>query len=262
MLTLKDRLANHRILLFGAPFLLLMLLAFVSEDSKIVLGKPKLTEEQAVQELLAFSELYTNDYEFSAVRSGSIGTIQQDQPFDHLAVVKLNELYRALTGNSIAAELISKSADGRYELEYETAGVRVHASIAELAEQNQAWLTAAVTTNQSENTELLFTLKNRLDNALSSLQVRTIWSYTLQGELAQDVETADTAFIFNRIKSHWNVEEVGMYEDAGSISISYYSSLFSVLSNDRGDFQAAVHTHSETGQSRLTVGIPAIGIEY
>jgi hypothetical protein len=87
-----------------------------------------------------------------------------------------------------------------------------------------------------------------------------IWSINVQGEAAQDVNG-----IWRHIEQAGRAERVESYEQPGTYSYSYKSPLFQskVKSGDADiHLQAAAHQDTETKRWRVTIGTPAILIEY
>ena len=272
MLKLKDRLANHRFLLFGAPFLLLWMLAIVPEEAAIVLGKDEpsmsevhssVRESEAVDELISFSQNVMHDLVFTVKHSGAIGTYTDESELKRMAADTIGGLFQAASEKRFMPELLTHAASS-YSAEYEINGVTVNVSVTGLSGQQQAWLTVKLSLDQADAVESIKNIKKKLDKQLSGMKMEPFWNYTVQGNVLDSVQASEEV-LWETIETRFTAEQTGSYSDAGSTSISYSSNTFSELtpeSYSAGSFQAALHRHSETGQSRLTIGIPAISIEY
>lgn len=252
MLNFKNRLANHRILLFGAPFLLLSLLAITFKEDVSIVGQNKMkaveassniTQLEPINELIDFFVTVTDEYEFIIQHGGSLGTYTNTHDLNELAAHTLKTLNIDDPQENPPYNHMQTIIDD----------IDLEVSITGLAEQQQAWLTIKLRANQSVKADTITTLIHELEEKLAQLHIQPFWTYTLQGSLFSEMNPHTD--VFDLLAQRWDAEQTGVYDDAGSTSISFEGSLFPT-------FQAAIHRHSETGQSRLTVGIPAISIEY
>lgn len=99
------------------------------------------------------------------------------------------------------------------------------------------------------------TLKEQLDEELSDVAEDGAWTTVVQGDLAADADD-----LIHGLSDTFGLKELARYQDTGTLSISYHSEL---AHGPRGtNFQLAFQRHSETGQTRVTLGTPAIHVEY
>jgi hypothetical protein len=112
---------------------------------------------------------------------------------------------------------------------------------------------------------LLPQVQNDIDTRLESLQIKPQWNAMIQGSAASAFAQPDSlyAWLTGSLPGH----EVGRYQDAGSLSISYHSPVLAGPVPAAGEketmnLQAAVHRDSLTHGQRITIGTPAISIEY
>ncbi|WP_282939203.1 YwmB family TATA-box binding protein [Paenibacillus sp. RC67] len=99
---------------------------------------------------------------------------------------------------------------------------------------------------------------------LASLHIKPQWNVMIQG-IASEAYRTDASPLNDSLRSRLLAQKVEQYEDAGSTSITYYSPLFKErITNGKQDMnlQVAVHRNSVTQQNRITIGIPAITVEY
>lgn len=106
-------------------------------------------------------------------------------------------------------------------------------------------------------------IQRELNGKLLDLGIQPQWSVTIQGEIAGS--SADSKPLFDALSRQLQAEEVERYEDRGSTSVTYYSpALRERVFNGKRDLnvQIAVHRDSVTHTKRMTIGVPAISIEY
>ncbi|MDF2962011.1 MAG: hypothetical protein K0S39_3746 [Paenibacillus sp.] len=102
---------------------------------------------------------------------------------------------------------------------------------------------------------------------LEAMDVKPDWNVMIQGSPVPAAESIAQELQFHStLTKQMQAEEVGRYEDAGSLSISYYSPQIgksvSLGEKEKMNLQVAVHRNSNTQQQRITIGSPAISIEY
>lgn len=88
------------------------------------------------------------------------------------------------------------------------------------------------------------------------------WNVNIQGYLPAG-RALDT--VWKNIETAAKATEVEAYEDAGSRSVAYHSSMFKSSVTSGGEkigLQAAAHRSTETNEWRITLGTPVILIEY
>lgn len=123
--------------------------------------------------------------------------------------------------------------------------------------------TALSLTLQSSNPSAIpamKTMKAQMDKKLSQVTSDPQWNTVLQGEFA-----GSTDELIDTFSKEFGLAELNRYTDTGTLSISYHSEMDSSISSP-GDketnFQIAIHRNSQTDRTRLTIGTPAINIEY
>ncbi|WP_028549125.1 YwmB family TATA-box binding protein [Paenibacillus sp. UNC451MF] len=121
----------------------------------------------------------------------------------------------------------------------------------------------AQTTKPNEAATIL-SVQQHLADKLVSLHIKPQWNVMIQG-IASNAYRTDASPLNDWLKNQLKAKVVEQYEDAGSTSITYYSPLFKDhITNGKQDMnlQVAVHRNSVTQQNRITIGIPAITVEY
>ncbi|ULL19240.1 hypothetical protein DVH26_35380 [Paenibacillus sp. H1-7] len=127
--------------------------------------------------------------------------------------------------------------------------------------------TELIVSSQTEGTagaeEAMIRAQRELDGKLLALDIKPQWNIMIQGELSDS--GADPERLLNTLSRQLQGQEVERYEDRGSTSVTYYSpALQERVSNGKHamNVQIAVHRDSVTGKQRMTIGVPAISIEY
>lgn len=129
-----------------------------------------------------------------------------------------------------------------------------------LAGENRIWVVSAHTEDGlirfrgSDPSEAIQWIKRQHD--------ADVWYLNVQGKLDAN-RTLDQ--LWERMQSAAEAELIHAYEDGNTFSNSYVSPRFSaaVGSGDEAmNVQAAAHLNTETGVWRITLGTPAILIEY
>lgn len=106
-------------------------------------------------------------------------------------------------------------------------------------------------------------LQRELDKKLRSLNIKPQWNVMIQGDAV--AAPADPNSLLDTLSRQLLAREVERYEDNGSTSVTYYSPVIREhISNGKQSMnvQIAVHRSSVTQQKRITIGVPAISIEY
>lgn len=119
-------------------------------------------------------------------------------------------------------------------------------------------------TRQSNGAAAIRTVQHSLAAKLASLHIKPQWNVMIQG-IASEAYRTDASPVHDWLQSRLQAKEVEQYEDTGSTSVTYYSPLFKEhITNGKQDMnlQVAVHRNSVTQHNRITIGIPAITIEY
>lgn len=101
-------------------------------------------------------------------------------------------------------------------------------------------------------------LQQQLGEKLHGLGVAPQWNVMIQGSLSDsfaDTEQGQLS-VFRWLTEQLKLQEIGAYHDKGSTSISYYSP------DAATNVQVAVHRNSVTKERRITIGMPAISVEY
>ncbi|UQZ84160.1 hypothetical protein SK3146_03393 [Paenibacillus konkukensis] len=107
-------------------------------------------------------------------------------------------------------------------------------------------------------------LQRKLTDKLQSIGIKPQWNVMIQGVLAGD-DVASSPSPTDWLVAKLQAKQVEQYEDNGSTSITYYSPFISEhISNGKQamNLQVAVHRNSITQEKRVTIGTPAITIEY
>ncbi|OXM84869.1 YwmB family TATA-box binding protein [Paenibacillus rigui] len=113
-------------------------------------------------------------------------------------------------------------------------------------------------------------LQQQLSGKLQELGLAPHWNVILQGTLSDtfaDTEQ-DQLSVYRWLSEQLQLKEVGRYQDKGSTSISYYSQLLpaepQIKNTQLGQMnvQIAIHRNSVTKERRITIGTPAISVEY
>ncbi|TDF97113.1 YwmB family TATA-box binding protein [Paenibacillus piri] len=114
------------------------------------------------------------------------------------------------------------------------------------------------------NTAGIAQVQKRLSRELEAIGITPYWNVMIQGTPATAYE-APGSWLQAPLARQLHVREIGRYEDAGSVSVSYYSPQIRETAG-RGEqkmnLQTAVHRDSKTERPRMTIGTPAISIEY
>ncbi|MEK8132119.1 YwmB family TATA-box binding protein [Paenibacillus filicis] len=107
-------------------------------------------------------------------------------------------------------------------------------------------------------------MQQRIDTALAGSFREGAWNVIVQGGLVERTESGAQSALDKSLRL-LQAEELERYEDRGTISRSYGSDRLAgfVLSGSRKvHVQAALHSNSEDGSWRLTLGTPVITTEY
>jgi hypothetical protein len=91
------------------------------------------------------------------------------------------------------------------------------------------------------------------------------WNVMIQGVPAPAYNEFNTAYL--SLAQNLQAHELGRYQDIGSLSISCYSPVLgdpslAISRKEKMNLQLAVHRDSITQRQRITLGTPAISIEY
>ncbi|PZE19793.1 YwmB family TATA-box binding protein [Paenibacillus xerothermodurans] len=126
-------------------------------------------------------------------------------------------------------------------------------------------LTATAKVDHSEEMRALQQVQNDMTAQLEALDVTPDWCVTIQG--AAKVTDTRQELLFSKLFERLQAAEIGRYQDAGSVSVSYHVPTLSQSNSAIGDadamnLQVAVHRDSMTLKQRVTIGMPAISIEY
>lgn len=105
-------------------------------------------------------------------------------------------------------------------------------------------------------------VKLRMEKQLQEMGIKPQWNIMLQ-EPVGEIPPRDRRLVFTKLAQSLRAREISKYTDSGSESISYHSEIIKQRVQ-QGDInvQVAVHQNSISGQSRLTIGIPMISIEF
>ncbi|WP_207953116.1 YwmB family TATA-box binding protein [Paenibacillus agricola] len=93
--------------------------------------------------------------------------------------------------------------------------------------------------------------------------IQAQWNVMIQGPLAASMP--DTQSLLAYLSATTPVDELARYQDSGSLSVSYHSSLLASEWNtgkEKMNLQVAVHRDSLTHEQRITIATPAISIPY
>ncbi|NOU93667.1 hypothetical protein GC093_10595 [Paenibacillus sp. LMG 31456] len=121
--------------------------------------------------------------------------------------------------------------------------------------------------NHLQNADSIVKVQKQLAGNLKAMGVKPSWNIMIQGSaaLSSSLKEQDASLLplfTKQLQAH----EINRYEDAGSLSISYYSPQISnttaIGEKEKMNLQLAVHRNSITQQQRITIGSPAISIEY
>ncbi|MFD0676919.1 MULTISPECIES: YwmB family TATA-box binding protein [unclassified Paenibacillus] len=122
-------------------------------------------------------------------------------------------------------------------------------------------------TSRPQDTVPIMKVQKQLTEKLTAIGIKPNWNIMIQGSavISSSIKEQE-ASLEPSFAKQLQAQKVTRYEDAGSLSISYYSPKIS-HSTAEGDkekmnLQVAVHRNSITQQQRITIGSPAISIEY
>lgn len=130
--------------------------------------------------------------------------------------------------------------------------------------RGMAYMTIESRWNRSPNAEEAASWQQQVDRLLREGGIRPQWSIAAQGMMRSELDRAAMQSdhpLLQAIKA----APVEYYSDARSESWTYQSDRLnlSVQSGDRAvQLQTAVHRLSDTGEHRVTVGVPLVTIEY
>lgn len=118
-----------------------------------------------------------------------------------------------------------------------------------------------------QDADSILKAQKQLTGKLKDIGVKPIWNIMIQGIAAQSSSTKEqVAALQPSFAKQLQAHELNRYEDAGSLSISYYSPQISNATargeKEKMNLQVAIHRNSITQQQRITIGSPAISIEY
>jgi hypothetical protein len=124
-------------------------------------------------------------------------------------------------------------------------------------------LSLTAETMQEQGLPQLRILQKQWTAALQALGIPPHWNVMVQGTLSASI--ADAQSLLQLLSVTTPLQELARYQDVGSLSISYHSSLLPLpqhTGTEKMNLQVAVHRNSITDQQRLTIASPAISIEY
>jgi hypothetical protein len=136
-----------------------------------------------------------------------------------------------------------------------------------IAEENRLWVVTVRTGDamQRWSGDEAAEAAQWMEQTAASLQTNNatpIWNVNVQGALAN---SADIDRVTQHVQANGQATLVETYEEPRTFSYSYRSPLFegTVASGDITlNLQAAAHQNTETNEWRITLGTPAVLIEY
>jgi hypothetical protein len=131
-------------------------------------------------------------------------------------------------------------------------------------------LVVSVEADRLQNASSILKVQKQLTEKLTALGLKPNWNIMIQGMEAPVATSAMQeemgSLHLPMLSQKLQAQEVGRYEDKGSLSISYYSPQISgnaiAPEKEKMNLQVAVHRNSISQQQRITIGSPAISIEY
>lgn len=120
---------------------------------------------------------------------------------------------------------------------------------------SEAALSLTLQSSDPADSDAMSALKARMDRLLSEMTTGGAWTTVTQGSIA-----AGTEDVIRELSNKLKLKESERYQDTGTLSITYRSGI--EPNSPHTSVQVALHRNSETGQTRLTIGTPAIHVEY
>lgn len=245
---------SKKLLVLSLPFVCLLLAAGLPVPK----GEKPAEADERLARMLDISQTWMTENPLILVRLGSPYFPFEDKADFH----RMAEDLRSSTGLP-AAGIQYKNDHLVYVTGLESSAVSVRLQLTGTRD-GASWLSLNIRTHQPSAAPAVAEIMKKWETTLADRNVTPHWNLIIQGEIREHRQrNFHPKLVHEDIMRRLNAEPTGHYEENGTFSRTWHApGLQSAGLGKHTNLQSAFHRHSETGVWRMTLGTPAIPIEF